>query len=206
MYIRFKLTFPVNLWNSVSVAQHCLMKKPTDFQSVQPVLMFDTLLPALVFASPLPWHTRQSFPLIRIRLFHKKFFTRGRMRAFSLCFVSLLSPSCSRKAIDRGRSLFPPPQSSSLSITNDTNVTQLLPPAFCQWPYNALVVQLASIISPFFSSCRNFEAQGMALPKRYAKIHYDFTARNANELSVLKDEVLEVSECAQERGGPFFPF
>lgn len=46
----------------------------------------------------------------------------------------------------------------------------------------------------------------MALPKRYAKIRYDFTARNANELSVLKDEVLEVSECVQERGGPFFPF
>lgn len=38
---------------------------------------------------------------------------------------------------------------------------------------------------------RNLEAQG---PKKYAKIRYDFTARNANELSVLRDEVLEVLE------------
>ncbi|XP_075693708.1 epidermal growth factor receptor kinase substrate 8-like protein 2 isoform X2 [Rhinoderma darwinii] len=40
----------------------------------------------------------------------------------------------------------------------------------------------------------SYEAPVPAQPQKCAKIRYDFTARNANELSVLKDEVLEVLE------------
>lgn len=45
--------------------------------------------------------------------------------------------------------------------------------------------------SPCVPSTRGYEP-APATTAKYARVLYDFTARNANELSVLKDEVLEV--------------
>ncbi|XP_062318434.1 epidermal growth factor receptor kinase substrate 8-like protein 2 isoform X2 [Osmerus eperlanus] len=44
------------------------------------------------------------------------------------------------------------------------------------------------------SSSSNGSYNGLASSRKYAKIRYHFVARNANELSVLQDEVLEVIE------------
>ncbi|KAG2462005.1 ES8L2 protein, partial [Polypterus senegalus] len=55
-------------------------------------------------------------------------------------------------------------------------------------------LQDESAVLPYIPSNGNYEAQGIGQPKKYAKILYHFVARNANELSVLQDEVLEVVE------------
>lgn len=40
--------------------------------------------------------------------------------------------------------------------------------------------------------CRNYEAHSKAQTKKYAKCKYEFMARNNSELSVMKEEIVEV--------------
>lgn len=41
--------------------------------------------------------------------------------------------------------------------------------------------------------CRNYEAHSKAQTKKYAKCKYEFMARNNSELSVMKEEIVEVT-------------
>ncbi len=51
----------------------------------------------------------------------------------------------------------------------------------------------------------NRSHNGMPHQRKYAKICYSFVARNANELSVLQDEILEVKQQFTQRLTKFFP-
>lgn len=57
---------------------------------------------------------------------------------------------------------------------------------FCFQPLG----KASRVIIFFLSFCRNYDPQ----PKKYAKSRYDFVARNNSELSVQKDDILEVIE------------
>lgn len=48
----------------------------------------------------------------------------------------------------------------------------------------------------------------MPITRKYAKIRYHFVARNANELSVLQDEILEVktTDTKTEMSGFYVPW
>lgn len=93
-----KLTFPGNLQNPDSVAQHLLSdEKNIDFQSVLPTVTSACCSPTVAYGAVVS--TYQD-----MRVSHL-FFTGGAIRAFCLCFVSLPSP-CSSKAATDGEEVF----------------------------------------------------------------------------------------------------
>lgn len=105
-----KLTFPGNLQNPDSVAQHLLPdEKNIDFQSVLPTVTSACFSPTVAYGAVVS--TYQD-----LRVSHL-FFTGGAIRAFCLCSVSLPSPCSSKAATDRGRSLFFYPESCSLTVS-----------------------------------------------------------------------------------------
>lgn len=51
--------------------------------------------------------------------------------------------------------------------------------------------------------CRNYEAHSKAQTKKYAKCKYEFMARNNSELSVMKEEIVEVTYFFAKRNHKF---
>ncbi|KAM5138537.1 epidermal growth factor receptor kinase substrate 8-like protein 2 isoform 2-T2 [Mantella aurantiaca] len=92
--------------------------------------------------------------------------------------------------------LQPPPEPFKPKIHEEASPTNINPyrvPSFRQQPLPVVQPEIKPEYNPT-PKISSYEAPLPAQPQKSAKIRYDFTARNANELSVMKDEVLEILE------------
>lgn len=84
-----------------------------------------------------------------------------------------------------------------LSAAPSDELTPASRPSFRNSPKHSAMSEptpLGEVLSPVSSPHAHRGYEPAAAMAKYVKVLYDFTARNANELSVLKDEVLEVLE------------
>lgn len=84
-----------------------------------------------------------------------------------------------------------------LAAASSDEPTPASRPSFRNSPKHSLVSEstpLGEVLPPVSSPHAHRGYEPTAAMAKYVKVLYDFTARNANELSVLKDEVLEVLE------------
>lgn len=84
-----------------------------------------------------------------------------------------------------------------LSAAPSDELTPTSRPSFRNSPKHSVKSEptpLGEVLSPVSSPHAHRGYEPAAAMAKYVKVLYDFTARNANELSVLKDEVLEVLE------------
>ncbi|KAM5224759.1 epidermal growth factor receptor kinase substrate 8-like protein 2 [Hipposideros larvatus] len=84
-----------------------------------------------------------------------------------------------------------------LSAAPSDEPTPASRPSFRNAPKHSVMSEptpLGEVLSPVSSPHAHRGYEPAAAMAKYVKVLYDFTARNANELSVLKDEVLEVLE------------